>query len=515
VLCTVSVNGAIKGHMAEIANGGLFSAVAVSDGRRKFLFTGDTLRPDSVTGDFNMVQDEWKIVALPWSATAATGKDIVRQLPNFQNIYDRSRIRLFAEPGSQNAFREFTEGTADFDVQQGRGFLFTVRYSDDINVHYTLRNPVMLPPIPGSGGYEYTGAGWRLIALPFGGKVQLGSVIRASRSAHTGGPLADPANWSGRIWRLGTAFSLVSGGQSYLPASREGFLTYLFPNDTLVLPVLNDTAFLPPAPGSAGKAPAPARSGEWRLNASLVESATRTPLDNFTSFGAVNAGADAYPDLLMPGMQCAFGIAEEGGLKSVVMRANSGAGQLFTLSLSGASARDKDLEIVFSGLSAVPSRLLVYLKDEGTGCAVNLRERNGRYAFFASGGTARTFKVAVGDSDFVKDLAASPLPSQFALLQNSPNPFNPATVIRFSVPEFAPGMIGRTRMVLDVYNLRGQQVARLADAAAQPGIYRREWAGRDAQGRALASGLYFYRLAVMDKDGGVRFTSTRKMLLVK
>jgi hypothetical protein len=517
-LCMLSVGGAVKSRMAEVSNAGIFCAVTVSDGRRECLYAGDTIRPAAVSGAFNLVQDQWRIVALPWSATNSSGRDILRQFSNFSGVYDRTRLRLYGEPGSNNAFHEFsTNNNGEFDVTQGRAFLLTVHFTDDVNVHYTLQNPVLLPPVTGRPGYEFIGGGWRLIALPFSGKVQLESVIRASRSGRTSGPASDPANWANRLWQLTTTgqssvFSLI---KDYLPGAREGFLTYLYPNDTLVLPVLNDTAFLPPAPGSAGKPASLASGGGWRLSAVLTETATREVLDNFTSFGVVDAGADAFPDLVMPGAQCAFGLTDGAELKSVLTRANNGKGQVFVLSLSGASAQNKDLEIGFSGLDKVPENYLVYLNDEKTGCSVNLRERNGQYRFYVDGGGARLFKVIVGDSGFVKRLIDAPQPAQFALSQNSPNPFNPATVISFSIPEFAPGRIGHTRLLLEVYNLRGQQAARLMDAPAQPGVYRRQWAGTDANGRALASGIYFYRLVVLDKDGTCRFTATRKMLLVK
>lgn len=81
--------------------------------------------------------------------------------------------------------------------------------------------------------------------------------------------------------------------------------------------------------------------------------------------------------------------------------------------------------------------------------------------------------------------------------QNSPNPFNPTTEIRFSLPS-------AMNVRLDVYNIVGQKVATLADDRFSAGTHYVTW---DASG--YASGVYFYRLTADE------FTVTRKMLLLK
>jgi hypothetical protein len=85
---------------------------------------------------------------------------------------------------------------------------------------------------------------------------------------------------------------------------------------------------------------------------------------------------------------------------------------------------------------------------------------------------------------------------------NLPNPFNPSTTLRFSLP--ADG-----RVSLRVYDVRGALVRELVDATLARGDHRTTWDGRDAAGRALASGSYFARIAA-----GGRIMTTR-MLLVR
>jgi len=80
-------------------------------------------------------------------------------------------------------------------------------------------------------------------------------------------------------------------------------------------------------------------------------------------------------------------------------------------------------------------------------------------------------------------------PSTFALLQNFPNPFRDETILTFHVPLSKNG-----RIKLTVYNLLGQEIRALVDQDLTAGTYRSTWDGRDAAGRRVAGGVYFYRL---------------------
>jgi hypothetical protein len=96
------------------------------------------------------------------------------------------------------------------------------------------------------------------------------------------------------------------------------------------------------------------------------------------------------------------------------------------------------------------------------------------------------------------DNTETTLPEIYALYQNHPNPFNPSTVIHFSLP--------KSEIVsVKVYNIFGQEVAVLMDNQQYAaGHYSTEF---NASG--LASGVYFYRLQAGS------FTATKKMLLAE
>jgi hypothetical protein len=94
-------------------------------------------------------------------------------------------------------------------------------------------------------------------------------------------------------------------------------------------------------------------------------------------------------------------------------------------------------------------------------------------------------------------LSEGRIPTGFRLFQNHPNPFNPETEIRFNVKE--PG-----RLILKVFDVRGNPVSVLADRRYEPGNHAVRF---DAFG--LPSGVYLVRM----EAGG--FTASRKMVVVK
>jgi hypothetical protein len=88
-------------------------------------------------------------------------------------------------------------------------------------------------------------------------------------------------------------------------------------------------------------------------------------------------------------------------------------------------------------------------------------------------------------------------PSSYELSQNFPNPFNPSTSIRFSIPE--AGLV-----TLRVFTLLGEEVTTLVNDYMNAGSYNVEF---DAS--RLTTGVYFYTISVNN------FASTKKMILTK
>jgi hypothetical protein len=126
------------------------------------------------------------------------------------------------------------------------------------------------------------------------------------------------------------------------------------------------------------------------------------------------------------------------------------------------------------------------------------------------GGTTYYYRITAIDFSGNQSISSEPigttivgvenlesLPTQFALYQNFPNPFNPATQIAYDVPT-------ESNVSIILYNALGQEVRTIFDSRQTPG---RHVVAFDASG--LASGLYFYKMTAGEH------VSIRKMNFVK
>jgi len=94
------------------------------------------------------------------------------------------------------------------------------------------------------------------------------------------------------------------------------------------------------------------------------------------------------------------------------------------------------------------------------------------------------------------------VPGDFHLAQNYPNPFNPSTKIEFSIPV-------TSHVTISVFNVLGQETARLVDEIKPAGNYAVIWNGVDNYGQKVSSGIYIYRI------NAENYTESKKMALVQ
>jgi hypothetical protein len=88
-------------------------------------------------------------------------------------------------------------------------------------------------------------------------------------------------------------------------------------------------------------------------------------------------------------------------------------------------------------------------------------------------------------------------PTKYALHHACPNPFNPTTTIRYDLPH-------ASAVSLIVYDLLGQEVAKLVDGTLEPGHHQAQW-----NAHQVPSGVYIARLATLGYNRSI------KMLLLK
>ncbi len=88
---------------------------------------------------------------------------------------------------------------------------------------------------------------------------------------------------------------------------------------------------------------------------------------------------------------------------------------------------------------------------------------------------------------YTQNVAVNEVPTMFKVWPPFPNPFNPATTIRYEIPS-------ECHVSFIVYDINGRRVAVLEEGIRPAGIYNAVWDGKDNNGILTASGVYLYRL---------------------
>jgi len=107
------------------------------------------------------------------------------------------------------------------------------------------------------------------------------------------------------------------------------------------------------------------------------------------------------------------------------------------------------------------------------------------------------YSLNLVNGKIIKGSLSTVLPKEYKLKQNVPNPFNPVTDIRFSLPEAC-------NVRLEIFNIIGQRIETMINDRLEAGHHSCSW---DASN--YASGIYFTRL----RAG--KFIDTKKMILLK
>jgi len=101
----------------------------------------------------------------------------------------------------------------------------------------------------------------------------------------------------------------------------------------------------------------------------------------------------------------------------------------------------------------------------------------------------------VSDSDIT-------LLNRTTLLGNYPNPFNPETIISFSVAS-------DTMVNIEVFNVKGQKITTITNRIYRSGKHQVVFNGKDSNGQNVSSGVYLYKMTTPDH------TEIKKMILIK
>ncbi|MCW9096650.1 MAG: YCF48-related protein, partial [Ignavibacteriaceae bacterium] len=125
----------------------------------------------------------------------------------------------------------------------------------------------------------------------------------------------------------------------------------------------------------------------------------------------------------------------------------------------------------------------VHFTDQNTGWAV------GRFGAL--------LKTTNGGVTFVEEEEINNIPTNYNLNQNFPNPFNPSTKIKFSIPK-------TSKVTIKIYDILGNEIETLVNEEKPTGTYEITWNAENSP-----SGVYFYQLRTGE------FVETKKMILIK
>jgi len=441
----------------------------------------------------------------PWSFTTVSTVTLSQTIsfPNKTNPkdYTSSEYKLVGLPGDGNlnvaSILSGTQGT-DWEVYWDNGnasdfiqkynssspFLFTTGKAYWIirKGNISINQSVTAASVNSAGYFEIPlQNGFNLITNPFTVAITWSTVLAFNSLAGT-----TPLNTFTSGWTTSTNFQPYTG--------------YFFDNST------NLTALQIPYPFGTEPLPKQGSPEIWRVKVDLE---CNQLIDKTTSFGVASdalEGRDIFdhrkPRALGNIPTVYFEHPDWDNNHSFFatdVRPEFEDEQTWNLKVNS-ELRDK-INLAFSGIEEVPAGFEIYLVDLDRAKYIDLRLQS-EYEFIPAKAIS-DFQILVGKSEFINSKLNELLPTEFALGNNFPNPFNPTTTFEVSVPQ-------TSEIRLVVYNILGQEVKTLYEGTAEAGRHWLVWDGKDRQGLTVPSGIYLYNLLT---NNGINIS--RKMVLMK
>jgi len=332
--------------------------------------------------------------------------------------------------------------------------------------------------------------------------------------------VAAPFNFNIPVSKLrlksgGTVVLRTYNGSGYPPVTEmQPWEGYYLPNNSTTVDTLFVNSNL-----SSSSVVSKKDESLWRLQI-LASCDQARDTENFAGVAATSEDGWDDNDLVEPppiGEYVSVYFPHEEWLKPLTrysddMRAASNPNQKWSFVVEN-NISNQLVALRFDRLQEIDPALAVFLVDEALNYKQNLRENPAYQYQPRSRENTKTFTLIVGRQEFVDNqtTSAQGVPENFVLEQNFPNPFNgltssprsPETAIRFGLPQSSV-------VTIKIFDLAGHEVATLLERAELPaGRHQRVWDGRDAQGRAVTSGIYFYRLSAGS------FAKTMKLMLMR
>jgi hypothetical protein len=369
---------------------------------------------------------------------------------------------VYADNGRPADYFETYDGSEAFRFRPGRGFWILARTSWTVP-----EQTVETAPLDADGRFELSlQAGWNIIASPFSEPVPW-ALVRA----------ASPAAPTARLWGFDGAFEEA--------ASLEPYRAYYYFNDE---PAGAKLAIPYPGLGPAAASKQASQSGasRLRLEASgfdslrtavefMIDPGAETGKDRLDQYAPRN-GFSRLSLLIEPDFEAPYGFL------ALDARPAIGEGVVYNLVLDAQAGERIALET--RGLESF-GEMEAYFVDGATGEFIDLHEQGPVWIHPAAKRTRS--RLVIGTAGFVERQRALLAPETFVLQQNYPNPFGGSTTLGYSLPEAG-------YVEVQVYNVLGQEVARLVGGIESAGFHQIVWDGASSGGADLPDGVYLVRM---------------------
>jgi flagellar hook assembly protein FlgD len=245
--------------------------------------------------------------------------------------------------------------------------------------------------------------------------------------------------------------------------------------------------------------------------AGLQNASTGSAL-NYQAFTSVETSSQNY-DFSLPVQLTSFKVRNEAGINYLEWITESELENAYWM-LDRKSLSKEEYKKIQDGLSHVESAgsvftTIAYLDGQGS---VSLETRYAYKDSLVQVGMVYAYRLAdvsynglVTNHEIIFQEVSAP--SEFVMYNNYPNPFNPSTTVKYSLPIDA-------RVELKIYNVLGQEIITLADDLQKAGFHQLQWNGKNSVGQAVASGMYIVAFRA-NGAGGSTFTKMMKILLLK
>ncbi len=431
--------------------------------------------------NYGKEKSDYQMVSVPLNLDKA---GIVHVFEDNFGGYNTENWRMFGynNTGTDKGYKEYKDGLTN--ITPGKAYWLIVRdepgedkkiidVGEGITVTATKENPFQIT----------LNTGWNQIGNPYNFNISWQDVLDFNENL-------DEVVISKTLKRY-TSNANKSGYEDLDVLPRlSGAFVHVDKNITLKIPVIRNATVANGRSGSGGGDNS-LESDNWQVNIDLFSGNTYSKINGFGMHVDAGDGRDGYDSPALPAsnftgdLSLKFNHSETENIfynRDIVAIQDS---YIWEFDLA-ANVEGENVELKWRDLQhAFPDKNLM-LYDESIEEVVDMKVAS---SYRISRSNVSKFKVYYGDDAFIKEHLK---PARVFLGQSFPNPFTYETTIPFSLTDANQNY----EIEINIFNLAGQQIKRIAKRDYAPGFHEIVWNGRDERNSRISSGIYIYKMTV-------------------